>query len=94
MTLLSAAKQGDTAHVQSFLQSGAAGFGVNSHAGGGWTPLMIAAANGRVEVVELLLSHAADVTLRNADGETALSLARRHGYGEVERLLEAGGAKE
>lgn len=37
-----------------------------------FTPLMSAAYNGHVNLVELLLKHGADASLKNVDGETAL----------------------
>ena len=41
----------------------------------GWTPLMAASANGKPEVVPVLLAAGADKDLRNNDGKTALDLA-------------------
>ena len=41
----------------------------------GDTPLIIAARNGRQDIVELLLNHGADLTLQNDSDESALDMA-------------------
>ena len=41
----------------------------------GDTPLIIAARNGHERMVDLLLTHGADLTLQNDNGESALDLA-------------------
>ena len=56
------------------------------------TPL-IRAALGRLEVVNLLIEHQADVHLKNDDGKTALHYARREGYTAIEKALRKAGAK-
>ena len=58
---------------------------------GGWTPLHQAAAHGRLDLVELLLDHGADVDATSDDGRTAqdLALAGDH-HDIVERLIFAG----
>ncbi len=55
----------------------------------GWTPLMYAAAEGNIEVIEVLLDYDADVTLQDTDGETATDFARNNGHSEVVALLES-----
>jgi ankyrin repeat protein len=54
---------------------------VNARQGesGGFTPLMEAALNGHVELVELLLAFGADPTLRDAGGHSAAHHARSGG---------------
>ncbi|MHC4604821.1 MAG: ankyrin repeat domain-containing protein [Planctomycetota bacterium] len=42
----------------------------------------------------MLISHGADVTAKNDDGETPLDLAIRDGYKELVELLRKHGAKE
>ncbi len=57
----------------------------------GWTPLMIASAEGHTDVVKLLLSHNADPNIQNSFGRTALHFAERYEfYDIVEALLKAG----
>ena len=48
------------------------------------TALMVAAAKGKLEMVELLLERGADPLVTNSDGKTALELARG---AEVKALL-------
>ncbi len=50
------------------------------------TALMVAAENGKVEIVKLLLEKNADITARNKDGKTALDLASDR---NVRKILEA-----
>ena len=40
----------------------------------GWTPLDLAAANGHLEIVQLLLRHRADKELKNNDGEKPVDI--------------------
>ena len=54
---------------------------------GGKTALMLAAAQGRLDHVRLLLDHGADPALTDRAGETALTLARERGHGEVVGML-------
>jgi hypothetical protein len=61
----------------------------------GWTPLMNAAANAHVAVVEKLIALGADLSLPNAEGRTALHWAASRGMDEVVKvLLAAGGNKD
>lgn len=48
--------------------------------GSGWTPLMIAAAEGRVETVSALVKAGADVNATNGLGRTALMFASSYGF--------------
>ena len=52
----------------------------DSALGGGWTPLMIAAAEGHAETVSALLESGADVNATNALGRTALMFASSYGF--------------
>mmetsp|Transcript_9392 Transcript_9392/g.24301 ORF Transcript_9392/g.24301 Transcript_9392/m.24301 type:complete len:253 (+) Transcript_9392:126-884(+) len=58
----------------------------------GFTPLMHACCEGHAVVVRLLLSHGADVSIINHDGESALHLAASIGYDEIVSLLIEKGA--
>lgn len=51
------------------------------------TALMLAASEGKLEMVRLLLAAGADPLLKNNLGETARDLAKRGGHAEVVRLL-------
>lgn len=60
----------------------------------GWTPLYLAAVNGHLDAVKLLVErYGCDVEVRNTNGETALVVAASHGHEAVmEYLLEHGAA--
>lgn len=55
----------------------------------GFTALMTAAAEGQLEVVQMLLERGADPTLKDVDGDTALSFAQQAGHSAVVQSLEA-----
>jgi ankyrin repeat protein len=59
----------------------------------GRTALMIAAAEGHLDVVRLLVEAGSDLNIADAEGSTALSLARSYGHLDVAALLEAAGAR-
>ena len=58
----------------------------------GRTALMIAAAEGHLDVVRLLVEGGSDLNIVDAEGSTALSLARSYGNLDVAALLEQAGA--
>jgi hypothetical protein len=58
----------------------------------GLTPLMVAAGEGKVGVVRLLLERAAGVHQTDPDGQTALHFAARNGHLEAAKELVAFGA--
>ncbi len=60
-----------------------AGADVNARQQMDYTPLMGAAANARVEIIDLLLARGADRAMKTTDGKTAADLAREHGHAEV-----------
>lgn len=65
----------------------AAGADVNARAGGGYTPLHIAAFGGDVVMVNTLLAHGASAEARADDGRTALAIADEKGHVHVARRL-------
>lgn len=58
----------------------------------GRTALLIASAEGHLEVVRLLIEAGSDLNVTDAEGSTALSLARNYGHLDVAALLEDSGA--
>ncbi len=58
----------------------------------GRTAVMIAAAEGHLDVVRLLVDAGSDLNLADAEGSTSLSLARSYGHLDVAALLEGAGA--
>lgn len=63
--------------VRALLDHGAP---VDASAGGGYTPLHLAASRGRLEVVERLLDEGADPTARSDDGATPAEIAADRGH--------------
>ena len=59
---------------------------------GGWTPLHQAAAHGRAELAELLLSHGAARGAKSEDGRTALEIAQAKSNEALEGLLKDPGS--
>ena len=53
------------------------------------TPLHVAAAEGDEEFVKLLLARAADTSIRNTRGWTAVREAKEHNYKSIVALLDA-----
>jgi ankyrin repeat protein len=62
---------------------------VDSRNDWGSTPLILAAANNKLQCVEVLVELGADFTLRGQGDKTALDRARKEGHTEVVALLEA-----
>ena len=52
------------------------------------TALAIAARNGSIGIVRLLLLHGADINIKDGNGKTALQLAHEQGHAEVAEMLE------
>ena len=85
-----AVSAGDIDRLKSAL---AAGADVNARGGSGLTPLMQAANNGYVLMVEqILTAPKVDIDARAADGATALFIAAVHGHKEIIELLMKAGA--
>jgi ankyrin repeat protein len=53
----------------------------------GQSPLMVAAGQGDLPMVELLLRYRADPARRSRDGSTAATYARREGHGAIVAVL-------
>jgi ankyrin repeat protein len=90
MSIHTAAQAGNLGEVKKQLA-----WGVNPNSRTFWyldTPLIVAAAYGRTEVVKLLLDKGADVNMGNEGSETALHYAARHGHTEVMKILLEHGA--
>ncbi len=68
--------------VESLLAKGAA---VN---GGVWSPLHLAAANGRAKAVSLLLAHGADPKAKTSQGKLPVEVAAEGGHTELAELLK------
>ena len=86
--LLSAAKTGDLALVETLLDRGA-DIEVRDI---GRTALMLASRMGEAAVVRTLLNRGADINARNEEGETALDIAYDDGHKKVINALRAAGA--
>jgi ankyrin repeat protein len=89
--MLQAAQRGDVAKVRQLLASDTTL--VNAKGAHNKTPLHLAAGNGHKAVVELLLSHGADFTLRDHSNLTALDWALEGKQAEIAELLRAKGAR-
>jgi cytohesin len=87
--LRGAIRQGDLAKVEAALAAGAK---VNAGVGQS-EPLTIAATRGRVDIMELLLKHGADVNGRDAFKRTPLWAAVFSGQARTWELLLAAGAE-
>lgn len=95
--LIEAAGKGDQGEIVAALNEGANVNVKNSEHG--HTPLFVAACNGHVEVVRVLIAKGADVNSRSDDGTTALRVASyfanvRDDLAEVARILRSAGAQD
>jgi ankyrin repeat protein len=85
--LIEAAKRGDLERVRALVSGDPALMNVKDRDYGA-TALHWAALRGQAPVVSFLIASGADTAVRNAEGETALEVARRAGKKEVVALLE------
>jgi ankyrin repeat protein len=83
---------GGAADVVSYLIS--KGADKNAVAPNGYTPLMLAVRDGRVDAAKALLYVDADANFRNRAGETALKVAEKREQKELVELLKRAGARE
>jgi len=72
--------------VQWLLEHGA---NANYRYSAGYSPLLTAAANGRLDIAKLLLAHGADPQATTNDGKSALSLSTERNHPEVAALFQA-----
>ena len=52
-----------------------------------FTALQAAVADGRTDIVKLLLAHGGDPSTRDANGDTCRDLARKQGHRDIEQML-------
>jgi hypothetical protein len=88
-SLQAAAGLGDVRQAASLLDQGVA---VDARDADGRTPLMLAVAQGRLEVVRLLLARGADPNAADNSGRSPLQQARAGNLRDVAALLERAGA--
>ncbi|MBT7861187.1 MAG: hypothetical protein HN712_12775 [Gemmatimonadetes bacterium] len=67
--------------------------GVDPHATdeNGNTALLCVVEAGDIQLIHALVTAGVDIGVRNADGDTALSLATANDFGEVVELLKSSG---
>lgn len=83
-----AAECGDSTMVSALLESGAA---INLKTRiANETALILAAGRGRVDVVKVLVNAGADMSIKNAKGETAYTIATQRNHADVLQLLASG----
>lgn len=70
------------------LTKSAGALDVNKADANGETPLMVAARNGNMELIELLLSNGADAKLKNIQGKTARQVAKDAKKGDAAKRLK------
>lgn len=63
---------------------------LNQKDGFGYTALHLACDRGKLEIVRVLLKHGADQTVKDADGLTALELAKTCGHDQIVSALNDG----
>ena len=63
-----------------------AGADINKQANDGWTPLMLAAWRGNIEVVRELLKQGAKKEMKNKDGNTAYDNADKYASSNKEEI--------
>lgn len=84
-TIHEAAKQGDLADVKRHLQMDE---DANTRDNDGWTPLMLAAYNGHLDVVKFLVATGVDINTSAKDGWTPLMWAESNGKRDVADFLK------
>ncbi len=90
-SLYQAAESGDVSALGELLAQGA-GVDVVEYAPPRWTPMMVAALEGHVEAVGVLVGAGAALNFEDLDGFTAVHLAAGRGHWDVVALLAEHGA--
>ena len=63
-------------------------YGINIDAENvGWTALHLAALNGHLDIVSILLNKGASTAIRNREGKTALDIAREEGQERIAAII-------
>ena len=91
--LLIAAWRGTPETIDRLVAAGANVNEANAPAAGASSPLHAAALNGKAENVAALLRHKADVSAKDAKGQTPLDLAQRAGHADVVKMLQSAPAR-
>ena len=78
------AGRSDAATIAILIEAGA---DVNTAAGGGYTPLHLAASRGNGELCDTLVGKGADPTAISADGKTAADVAHERGHASLAERL-------
>ena len=79
---------GKSVHVNATTTSHSGHCMMYSHIPAGSTPLIIAAYYGQADIIQLLLAHGADRSVKNAKGYDAVTYARKFEFGVSVRILE------
>jgi len=77
---------GDMSRIRQFLEQEP---DVNAKDEFGYTALHLAADRGNINVVELLLKHGADPTIKDGDGLSAAEIAQVAGHAEITKLVSS-----
>ncbi len=75
------------ATVQALLQSGAQPNLIDNQEN--WTAAMMAAAEGQLEVLKVLVANGANLKMLDVDGESSLDFAKANGHTEVAKYIES-----
>jgi len=82
-------------HTESAKELLAQGADANAKADDGGTALMLAASSGDKQLVQLLLAHGADASNKYyKTGQTAITIAREHGFDDIVQLLQEAEARQ
>ncbi len=65
---------------------------INAPAANGWTPLMHAVFEGKIDIVKYLIEKGANINLKNEDGKNALMIATENHWNDIVRYLLDNGA--